>query len=995
MVASGGGSTRDSRAQEAIRMKDEQLRILTEQNSHLLKNLDAVEEEANRIQLEKLAVEEENRTMRDQNFELQSKARAADAAMRKAQAEMSDKDKQLKIMTDQNAELLRLLETEEAQTAKLESASGSLKNELEGLRGKYSSLLTTAKTHEEMAGKAAREGQLRAEELRLLRAEAEQLRGQNAELRRKTQVEIESLHEQLRVRKEKQYHLLEKMQAAEEAKRQAEDQVAAMEEKLRALHARTVELETQLQVEARAKRSQMEANKQLAVDGENLVQANTDLQRRLEDAEQERIRMECESRDSGEQLREMAEKVFQLLERLKLAELGKTKAVEALRKKEQEMVAQKKKNARLLKESTQEGKARVKAELDKKVLVDQLKAVKKHNGQLATRCREEVKAKLKEHEERKNAQQKVKTLGGRLAFLLNKLQSDEEAKIVTREEMKKMEAQLRTLQERSNELQQKLNATGESNRIITHAMRLKQEELQNMTIRHDAIHRKLQEGGEGGGGGVDQDLQERKDAEDDEARGNGDTNEPGSDEVRQRGGRGRFYIDARPTQGMLLVRAKRPSAKELMARLDVNTFLKRAQKSQHFKERIVEKVCHLLGLLTVEEEERLRVTEERDSRSDQIDHLVRKTGYLQERLHLEEEAKRRTLLRYVHAVKEGSGITGGGHGEGGAGVPRMAGVIQLTESGIGDEEMHALAALLRGSDTITELHLRGNAVTDEGARALGAVLAGKCSLRSIDLRENRLSRNGVRGLAEALERSERVRHVYVHAGGKVEALGTGMWAAPRGAMAGGDASGAGGDAPTVTVQTVCVVDARDNTPLAPEDDLTAEAGASATAGGGGGGANGSNGRWAQPAGGGSGGGGGGNGGGGNAFITQGPEDRSNSKAGGGRGAAEVKAKVEPGRTQQTRQWTGRKRRKYCSGDGKLDRRRRHATNRPKQIGPVARAAWTVRGQRKRKRRGRRRLVVRAGAATRGTQHRHLRCLHRGLCRRWGLMEIPLLLNRAV
>ena len=38
----GMGSTRDSRAQEAIRMKDEQLRILTDQNSHLLKSLKKV-----------------------------------------------------------------------------------------------------------------------------------------------------------------------------------------------------------------------------------------------------------------------------------------------------------------------------------------------------------------------------------------------------------------------------------------------------------------------------------------------------------------------------------------------------------------------------------------------------------------------------------------------------------------------------------------------------------------------------------------------------------------------------------------------------------------------------------------------------------------------------------------------------------------------------------------------------------------------------------------
>jgi hypothetical protein len=64
---------------------------------------------------------------------------------------------------------------------------------------------------------------------------------------------------------------------------------------------------------------------------------------------------------------------------------------------------------------------------------------------------------------------------------------------------------------------------------------------------------------------------------------------------------------------------------------------------------------------------------------------------------------------------------------------------------------------------------------------------------------------GVRGIAESLERAERVRHVYVHAGGKIEALGTGTWAAPRG-------SNGSEVAPQVTVETVCVVDIRQNNP---------------------------------------------------------------------------------------------------------------------------------------------------------------------------------------
>jgi hypothetical protein len=66
----------------------------------------------------------------------------------------------------QNDELLRLLETEEGQSARLGAELAGARTELEAIRGKYSSLLGAAKTHEEMAMRAAREGQLRSEEVR-------------------------------------------------------------------------------------------------------------------------------------------------------------------------------------------------------------------------------------------------------------------------------------------------------------------------------------------------------------------------------------------------------------------------------------------------------------------------------------------------------------------------------------------------------------------------------------------------------------------------------------------------------------------------------------------------------------------------------------------------------------------------------------------------------------------------------------------------------------
>ena len=67
---------REGRAAEALRMKDEQLRILSDQNANLLTSLDKVEDEANTIQMEKLAVEQENRSLRDTNFEFWASVRA-------------------------------------------------------------------------------------------------------------------------------------------------------------------------------------------------------------------------------------------------------------------------------------------------------------------------------------------------------------------------------------------------------------------------------------------------------------------------------------------------------------------------------------------------------------------------------------------------------------------------------------------------------------------------------------------------------------------------------------------------------------------------------------------------------------------------------------------------------------------------------------------------------------------------------------------------------
>ncbi|CAK4720627.1 unnamed protein product [Aphanomyces euteiches] len=772
-------SNKETRTQEALAMKDEQMRILTEQNTQLLATLNQMDDEIQALKMDKAKTDDDNRSLRDANFELQSRVRAAEAHLKKAEANMEEREMHVKVLTDHNGELLRLLEIEEGQSATLAKENSTMKAEAETLATKYASLLTTAKMHEEMAGRAMRDGQLRAEEVRLLRIDADQLRTANNELKMKAQVELESLHEQLRVRKEKQYQLLEKIQSLEEAKRQSDDTLHGMEDKIRHLVELGQERDTQLQLESKAKRSQIDANKHLQTENDQLMADKSALQNRLEKAEQERTRMEAENRDSADQLREMAEKVFQLLERLKLAELGKTKSLDALKQKEVEMLSLKKKNARLLKDVTQEGKTRVKIEMDKDVLVEQLHALKKHNNQLSIRCRDEVKAKLKEAEDRTQLAEKLKTMSSRVTFLLNKMQVDEEAKLCTKEEMKKMHAQILSLQDKNTELTHKLNATGESNRVVTEALRAKQDEVDTLTIKFEALQNKIVSHAaaqEAAAAPIELDNNAK------DADGDGHTSSSSSENSA-----GRFFVECRASHGGLLVIKPKRSTNgwpEYLDKLGINHYLKWAQKQQNVKLRVVEKIATLCHQLMVAEEATVAVQEVLESKQDHLDHVGKKCQWLQDKLAKEEDAKRKTLIRYVHEVKS-QGATDND--------AKLS--LKLPESGIGDEEMHAIAALLRNNSSVHDLQLHGNAITSEGARAIAAILgSSNCGLAHIDLRKNHIGDDGIRVLTEALERNPRIRHVYVHAGGKIEALG-----ANKAATDG-----------IVQVETVCVIDVREN-----------------------------------------------------------------------------------------------------------------------------------------------------------------------------------------
>jgi chromosome segregation ATPase len=361
-----------ARSSEAMRIKDEQLRMLQEQNSRLLTSLDTFEAEISALSGAKSKLEDENRRLKDNVFELSTKMGATEASRARMSVEVTDKDKQLKTIAAQNSELLRLLEAQEDRGQNLEAEVKKLEKETSELQMHLASHGANSRYTEERNQGLQQELALRTEEVRISRLESDQLRSALADAQRAAAVEIDSLQEALRVRKEKQYSLLEKTAAAEEIARKSADEIAQLKEALRGAHARVTELETRLAMEERVRRGQADTTKSLSEESAAARATMVELQARLEKSDSERIRLESELRTSGEQLKDMADKVFALLERLKLAELGKTKAVEAMKTKDNEIATLKKRAEKAAKEAVKEAKARSAVEIAVKQLGEEI-----------------------------------------------------------------------------------------------------------------------------------------------------------------------------------------------------------------------------------------------------------------------------------------------------------------------------------------------------------------------------------------------------------------------------------------------------------------------------------------------------------------------------------------------------------------------------------------------------------------------------------------------
>ena len=627
-------NAREARTTEALRIKDEQIRILTDQNNKLLQSMEKSEEEISAIQLAKAHVDEENRQLRESNFNIQSQAKVSGAEYEEMKDNLMEKETQLHKISIQHAQVLKLLEKEEEKSSNTSSTLKQTQQELIDLKVKHTTISNDFASTKSDLEELSKKSTLQSEEIRLLKAELEALKLKSSDEALKSSVEIESLQEQLRVRKEKQYQLLDKLQNQEEARRNAEDGLASLEESLQKLHSKSSSAETRLQLEISSKLSQEDMNNKLRNDNNSLMEKNKELSAQVQKMENEHIKMETDARENGEQLREMAEKVFQLLERLKLADLGKNRAMDALRSKEDEAFSLKKKLTSLGKEHGKECRLRNQLQETTSVLEQQVKDLKKQNVQLGHRCKEEARLKIKLDDSNREAEAKVKKLDARISLLLNKIKTDEEARGAQKVELETLQSQLDEATETKSMLQQQAEMSAGKLMELEKNLIEKQNEVDEIRIKLDAL----------------QQLQDEQDSMLDEAKKREESIKENKN-PQLAGGRLRFFIDDKQAVGLILLKAKSSKDREWLEKNNYNHFMKKMSKSQKKVDMLLNKTAEMVGIIMCKEEEISELNQQLETNKTEVEKTNRKLKIVHDRLNIEEESKRRTLIKYIRAVK--------------------------------------------------------------------------------------------------------------------------------------------------------------------------------------------------------------------------------------------------------------------------------------------------------------------------------------------------------
>mmetsp|Transcript_52015 Transcript_52015/g.118756 ORF Transcript_52015/g.118756 Transcript_52015/m.118756 type:complete len:870 (+) Transcript_52015:88-2697(+) len=702
-------------AQGAFRSHE--IDFLQRQNQEILEQLAHVERERDEALSVIQGWEEKEGALQAEYDAIVAQIERTNHELEQEQQEANAKEEHTRVLSEQNRHLLELLEKEEA-TAKEQS------ERLTYLRSEVARLLEIEKDFDQVKAdgeshvNAAKNEVMRlTEELRGVRDLSEQLRTEGANYEAQTRVDLEALEQALMVVNAKNAEYAGKVAKQEVKEQQLTAELSTLQQELTSIEKEKAGLRSQLEMDEESRAAFERSKGDMVMRMESLSAQVEALKKAVNTAERGNEHLQAENRTAAEKFRDMADKVYSLMDQLRLNQVE-------LKKVEAENGAKEKK-LNSLDKALQNLTAKVQMEVEAKQLAEAEKREAEQNAALLKKKNKKsedaigVSQKTTEKLERQiaDATESVSKLQSQNSYLASRVDAQEEEKANLKAELKKATEHLNELTKQNQTVAQQIERARDG-----------------LTIAR-ADRTKL---------GAELDYIKRDDT-----------------------------LDANGRQRPILIQS---SESTLIERLHINEFLYEAQQNRNPVPMIVEKIAHLLELLHSSQTQADQYLSDLSKSNSLVSALRNKNMALFEQTSTFEAHKSRMLIKYCinlfEAAEttflnlEGLNFTAKEIQEAIQMMKRYdyhekVTVLRLKDNGLSDDSVNQITQVLFDVPYLKTVDLRNNCFTEAAINQLKATLKSMEGMTSVNMTPEGMltahSGNQVRLVLDCTQQSEKPR----------------------------------------------------------------------------------------------------------------------------------------------------------------------------------------------------------------------------------------------
>jgi len=647
---------------------------LQEQNARIVAQVEQAEVDRDRAHQQIQACEERDAEIQNELQAVRNKMQALAGRLQSDKAEVAAKDEHVKVLGEQNNQMLSLLEAEEnkaKENAEKIQALEARNKKLQGIAEEFDA--AKAELEAQVAESKARCADISAN-VRNQRGVNENLRTNIQNTEAKTRVDIEALGQALKVVDQKNLEYMQRVNTQEAKEKQLEAETTTLKEEVEQVRADIDALRKQLEGDEEGRSSFERQRSQIEVQIEALeVQADT-LKKALSTAERANDQLQEENKTSADRCRETADKVYALMDSLRLnqVELKKVEAENGNRDKK----------ILSLERQTQNLQAKISMECDAKVLAEQERkeaeqeaiVLKKKNKKVEETVTAAQQAQEKAEREIQDMNERVSGLQTQNTYLASRIDSQEEEKSTLKVEIKKASDRSGQLVTENSALRDEIDRLEEDVATAQNDLKSYRQELEYI---------------------------KREDVLDDAGR-----------------------------QRPILIQS---NDSDLVEKLQVNEFLYEAQQARNPMPPLIEKIAQLLAMLHEGQGCADQYLGDLSKSNGLVSALRQRNMALFSRTQMFESFKTRALLRYVMNLIEGEQTTDL-HLDGlSFGIreinellqllPRYDAlekifVISLIDNGLDEDSVNLILQMVYALPYLRRLDLKRNCISQEGIKRI-------------------------------------------------------------------------------------------------------------------------------------------------------------------------------------------------------------------------------------------------------------------------------------